>query len=383
MQETQIELATIFDEAKDHNEFEFVITLLNYKSIGSSNAQSNLYEWFEALTSYITQYKLLQGKEKARMAALFYSTFFENSDFYNILGSLCRIRLGFRASSYLFWKTRKLERLLGIGEKEEFILDLLADAGKRNLITFFKENHYPVIRNTFFHSAYSLDDDEYMIHDSGTIVIDGVGKDSFSLNSFFYPLVDNTISFFEAFRDLYRHHFKSYQVDKKIGPNPLGSSGLIIGTPNGLGGIRIPNAVQFFGEWHDSGIWFDDRWGHWAAHNLRINLGSVEEIEISDQLARYENKQRIMDKDEAFNNLLDKISERGRDEELTRAVRLLIKLGDERYQEMDQEQNEYKKQALPQRILPYYEKAVELGSKHFEMGKVHEKIAELQSLLGK
>jgi hypothetical protein len=51
MQDTLDELSQLFDEASSHNEFEFVMTLLNYKSIGSMDAQANLHEWFEAIES--------------------------------------------------------------------------------------------------------------------------------------------------------------------------------------------------------------------------------------------------------------------------------------------------------------------------------------------
>lgn len=374
------ELAQLFEEAKHKNEFEFVMTLLNYKSVGSMEVQANLHEWFEAIDFYKGYYSTFTGKEKTRMAALLYSTFFENSDFYNIIGSLCRINLGYRASSYLFWKTKKNERLLGIGEKENFLIDLLTDADKSEIISFFKEFHYVEIRNSYFHSAYSISESDYILHDSEGILINNVICRSFDLVTFFYPLVDKVILFFEAFQKLYNDHFQSYQQDKQIGSNPLGATGIILGTPNGLGGIRIPNAVQFYGEWCDSGIWFDNRLKFWAAHNLRFNLSSTETLEIADQLTRFEAKTHVFKNDAAFNNLLDVIKDRNRDEEIARAIQILINYGNHKHGEMNREQNLHKKKSLPKGIIPFFQKALELASEKFDVSGLNKRIAELERI---
>ena len=87
MKEAIDEIISLFDEAKRRSEFDFVLTLINYKQIGDRELASNLHEWFEAIEFYISLYNSLHDKEKTRIAALLYSTFFENSDFYNIIGS--------------------------------------------------------------------------------------------------------------------------------------------------------------------------------------------------------------------------------------------------------------------------------------------------------
>lgn len=165
MKETLNDLTALFEEAKQKSEFDFVLTLINYRGMYEKELNINLHEWFDAIEFYKELYRSHQGKKKARMACLLYSTFFENSDFYNIIGSLCRIKLGFKGSSYLFWKTRKYERLLGIGDKQDYLIELLEDSSKQNMITFFEGNHVKQIRNTFFHSAYGLDEEEYHMHD--------------------------------------------------------------------------------------------------------------------------------------------------------------------------------------------------------------------------
>ena len=108
MEETLKELTKLFFDSKSKSEFNFVTTLLNFKMMGDPKLTSNLYEWFDAMEFYIGLYETLkENKERTRIGLLFYSTFQENSDFYNIIGSFCNILLGLKPSSYLFWKTKK------------------------------------------------------------------------------------------------------------------------------------------------------------------------------------------------------------------------------------------------------------------------------------
>ena len=122
------DLASLFEESQAANEFEFILTLMNFK--GMASTEDTLHEWFAAIDMYKGLYAELDGKEKTRIACLLYSTFFENSDFYNILGSLCNISLGYRESTYFFCKTRRQDRLLGTGEKINLVVEILNDCGK-------------------------------------------------------------------------------------------------------------------------------------------------------------------------------------------------------------------------------------------------------------
>lgn len=373
------DLNTLFDEAKNKSEFDFVLALMNYRGMGTHKLTTNLHEWFEAIEFYKQLYENHTGKEKTRIAALIYSTFFENSDFYNIVGSLCRIKLGYKSSSYLFWKTKKYERLLGIGEKQEALFELLFDAGKEGIIDFFKQNQFKEIRNTFFHSAYALSDDEYILHDTEPIYIEGLGISSFNVNDFFYPKVDNVIMFFDRFKQLYLDAFASYTEDKVVTgnfPNPCQIT--IMGAPDGLKGFKIKNAVQLFGDWHDSGIWYDERWDMYAGHNIRFNMPNVETIEIDDQLKRYENKDDIHQSDIEFHNLVEKVSDRKLPPEITRATNLLLKFGSLRQQKMDKEANDFKRRSFPKYILPFYKKAIEIGSHLFDTTPIKKAIEQLE-----
>lgn len=382
MEETIAEIKTLFDEAKDSIEFEFIQTLINYTGMGTKELSSNLQEWFDAIEFYKELYNSKTGKEKTRIGTLLYSTFFENSDFYNILGSLCKIKLGYKGSSYLFWKTKKYERLLGSGEKKNFLLELLEDADKQHLISFFNENHYKEIRHSFFHSAYSLSDEDYIMHDSEPIVINGVGQSCFNVDEFLYPKIENVIQFFDGFKTAYMDSFASYQTDKEVDalfPDPCRAT--ILGSEDGLRGFRIKNSVQIYGKWHDSGIWYDEENDMWAGHNIRFDFANIETIEINDSLTRYENKADITRSDLEFQDLVDKIVERNDPVEVSRATDLLVRFGDVRLQKMIAEENGFKQRNFPKIILPFYRKAVEIGSEIIDMKKVKDNINKLEEFM--
>lgn len=385
MKDTITDLTTLFEEAKQSREFEFVQTLINYTGMGAKELSTNLHEWFDAIEFYKGLYYSHSNKEKTRIGTLLYSTFFENSDFYNILGSLCKIKLGYKGSSYLFWKTKKYERLLGIGEKQDFLLELLEDAGKQNIISFFIDNHFKEIRNSFFHSAYSLSDDqEYILHDSEPIWIGGIGQSSFKVEDFLYPKIESIIQFFDAFKKLYLDSFLSYQADKEVDaqfPNPCKAT--IIGSKGGLKGFRIKNSVQFYGQWHDSGVWYDAQYDMWAGHNIRINFANVETIEIEDSLSRYEKKDDITRSDWEFQNVVDKVIERKQPQEIYRATHLLVKFGDVRLKKMIAETNGFKQRNFPKIILPFYRQAVEVGSQIMDMTQVKKNIETLEEFMAK
>ena len=373
------EVKSLFDEAKQKSEFDFVLTLINYRGMGTHKLTTNLHEWFSAIDFYKSLYFTHSGKEKTRIGSLIYSTFFENSDFYNIIGSLCRIKLGYKGSSYLFWKTKKYERLLGIGEKQDFLVELLDEAEKYEIITFFTENHFKEIRNTFFHSAYSLSDDEYHLHDSDPITIRGVRQYSFNVETFLYPKIESVISFFNTFKGMYLESFDSYKTDKEVHglfPNP--SKIILLGSEDGLKGFKIKDAVQFYGKSHDSGIWYEKEHDMWAGQNIEIYFANIETIEIGEQLSRYEKKAEINLNNAEFVNLVDKVKERNNPQELIRAVNLLAKFGQAKESKMNSEQNEYKKKSYLKFILPYYKKAVELGDNISDLTSLKDRIKELE-----
>ncbi|MEJ0055741.1 MAG: hypothetical protein WDN75_08875 [Bacteroidota bacterium] len=252
----------------------------------------------------------------------------------------------------------------------------LGDADKTSIITFLNDNHVPEIRNSFYHSDYSLSDGEYRIQNSDPI--DGVGY-SFDVETYLYPKIKNVLSFFENFRRLYLNAFASYKEDKEIAglfPNPVKIN--VLGSKDGLRGFRIKDSVQFFGKLHDSGIMYEEKYDMWAGLNIRFNSKNPEAIEISDDLARYEAKTEITRNDAEFMNLVDKVAERGNPDEMGRAITLLVRFGDNRLDKMRKEKNVFKKKSLPKWILPYYERAMEVGAGLFDLSLIEQRMKELE-----
>jgi hypothetical protein len=379
MKESITELEQLFAEAKAKNEFEFILTLINFK--GMDTMYDTLYEWFDALEMYKELYRQFDGKQKTRMACLFYSTFFENSDFYNILGSLCNVSLGYHSSAYFFWKTMKKDRLLGTGEKIGLVSEILDDCNKKHILKFFRDEHHESIRNSFFHAAYSLIEDSYNLYDTPPVTIGGVGVRSFDVKTFLYPTVEKGIEFFDAFKKLFLGSFTTYTSDKIIqGYFPILRDIEIKGTESGLQGFVVKNTAQIYGIWVDSWVMYSKEHDMWQAMNIQFNPGDKEGVEIDERLNRYEKKDKININDTEFNNLGDKIVERNLDNEMKRLIELYLKFGDKKYDDWKAEQNPFKRDILPKSVLPYYEK-VDILNKHLDPKQIRARIKELKEIV--
>ncbi len=154
-----------------------------------------------------------------------------------------------------------------------------------------------------------------------------------------------------------------------------------MGAADGLKGFKIKKSVHFYGESHDSGIWYDEEYDMYAGHNITFNMLNVETIEIDNQLKRYENKDDICQSDVEFHNLTEKISDRKQLNEIARATKLLLKFGSLRHKKMEEVQNPFKKRSFPKYILPFYKKAIEIGSSLFDTRPIKKVIEELEQQL--
>lgn len=378
MEDTLNQIEELFSNAKSKNEFQFLLTILNYKHVASPDEASNLKEWFNALEFYKHLYHEKKDYEKIRIGLLLYSTFFENSDFYNIIGSLCLNALNFGGSSRLFWKTKKQERLLGTGEKIRAIKEKLSDCNYDKLIDFFENIHYEQIRNTFFHSAYGLSGDDYILFDSESIKISGTIHYRVSIENFLIPLIDKVISFFDKFKNEYKKAFEDYTEEKNItGYFPTLKDVVVHGSKEGLKGVTIKKTSQFYDEWHDASILFDETYVFWAATNIVFNFPQEETIEIDETLTRYESKESIKSNSSEFFNLVDKITERGYLKEMERIIELLVKFGNDKYSKWQAEAIMQKKESLKKLALPFYEKFLEIN-KHLDSKEISKRVIELK-----
>jgi hypothetical protein len=382
MEETIEELKRLFEEANVINEFDFVQSLINYRGLGTHKLVTNLYEWFDSMENYVKLYNIqIELKNKVRLGLLIYSTFQENSDFYNIIGSLCNVILGLKPSSYLYWKTKKYERVLGVSEKQGFLLEKLYDSNYPYIIEFFKNNIHTSIRNNFFHSTYSLSNQDFILHETEPVILDGKSYYSLEIETQLFPLIENVIQFFQTFRNEFFKHFESYKVDKEvIGYFPTKCNVTIIGSEQGLQGFKIKNSVQFYGKFHDSGIWYNSETDMFEGHNIVFNSPSIEQIELHEQLNRYNGKDDIHQNDSEFHNAVERVIERSIPDELQFAVQLLLKFGDIRFKKMEAEENPFKKKSFSKFILPFYEKAILIAKGKTDTSELEMKIVQVNQL---
>ncbi|MBL7724752.1 MAG: hypothetical protein JNK27_11415 [Chitinophagaceae bacterium] len=380
MDSTLTEIEKLFLDARTTNEFEFVQTLINNYGMAENQTNTNLFEWFNAIEQYKILYSQLSSVEKARIGLLLYSTFFESSDLYRILGNLSYNKLNLRGSPILYWKTKKGDRLLGTGEKVSN-LTILFEECKLNLLTkFFDETHFQELRNTFFHSAYTFYNEVYFLLDSDPITVNNSRVNQIDINTFLFPAIDRVIQFFDKLKEQYYYHFNSYTEDKNIYGNfPDKKEVIILGSENGLKGFVVKNTAQFYGEWVDSIVSFDTTYKFWFTKNIELNYPRIEDIITDERLTRYEKIDDVRITDEDFNSLTDLIIERGRKNEMERLISLLIKFGDKKYSTMENESNPFKKKGFVKIILHFYQRVISIN-RHLNLKYITERISQLEKL---
>jgi hypothetical protein len=380
MELTLSEIEKLFLEGKITNEFEFIQTLINNYGLAENQTNTNLFEWFNAIEQYKILYGELNSIEKARIGLLLYSTFFESSDLYRILGNLCYNKLNLRGSPILFWKTKKRDRLLGTGEKANNLTILFDECNLTQLTKFFNETFFQELRNTFFHSAYTFYDEKYFLLDSDPIIVNNIKNNQVEINDFLFPAIERVIQFFDKFKQQYFFHFNSYIEDKEIYGNfPDKKEVFILGSENGLKGFIVKNATHYFGQWVDAVVSFDNNYKFWYTKNIELNYPQIEAIITDERLSRYEKIEDIRVTDEDFNSLTDLIIERGYTTEMRRLILLLIKFGDKKYSIMESIENPFKKRGLVKIILHFYRKVLTIN-KELNLKYINERIELLEKL---
>jgi len=343
-------IKTLFQKAKDKDEFNFVCTLIDYKGMGSVKYLSNLPEWFDAIEYYESIFRNEDDKhKKLRIGLLIYSTFFESIDLYNLLGNLARNILGYRGAPYLYWKHDKADRWLGTGEKVSLVTEILTDAEVEEIAEFFNETHIKQIRNTFFHSSYSLEEDEYILQGSEPVYISNVDTSNFSITNFLFPKIERVLEFFHAFKDEYVNQFNSYTTDVDTkGKFPIEMDIKILGSENGLYGFVTP------------GSYIKKENDFWTAMNIVFDSPDETRRFILDELKRFIAKEKIRSYDGSLQHLYEVITERNRTDEKQDLGTVFQRFGDIVNKMAADEDNSFKERDLSKRALSYYQKMLNI-----------------------
>lgn len=339
-----------FAEAKNANEFEFICILINYKGMGSRLSTSNLLEWFDAIEYYKEIFNIETDlSKKLRIGLLLYSTFFESSDMYNILGSLSRIILGFRSTPYLYYKHEKADRWYGTSEKISMVNEILIDSGFEKIEQFFENVHYKQLRNTFFHSAYSIEEDTYQLHDSDSIIIGNTAISNVSISDFLIPKIEKVIEFFDSFKSNYFEHFLSYNTNKNIrGRFPIEMDITVLGSATGLTGFIAGSSI----------IRLENDF--WAAWNITFNQPTEVDRYIAEELNRQIKKESVRSNDGSLQRLYDVITDRNVRTEKENLAKVYGRFAAMFRDKAVQETNSFKETNLCRHSLTYYDKMYEL-----------------------
>jgi hypothetical protein len=345
-------ISSLFVSAKERDEFEFICSLINYKGLGSKYSNSNLYEWFEAIPFYEGLYNAATKlEEKARLGLLIYSTFFESSDLYNILGSLGRVSLGFRSSSYLYFKKGNFERWYGTGEKISMIEEVLIDSGFSEIQDFFTLNHHKSLRNAFFHSSYSFEDKFLLLHDVEPIYIDNLGSKMFSIEEFLFPRVGSILMFFNLFSKEFNNHYTSYISNKIVkGRFPEVMDIEICGSPKGLRGFKAGRSHILL---RDSDFW--------EGMNIRFDFPTEVDRYVMEEIQRFSQKDKINTNDGALERLYEIIQERNIIAEKLQLAIIYLRFATILKDKGLKEENGFKKRDINQRAVLLYNKVPTLN----------------------
>lgn len=282
------ELKRLFQTAQKIDEFQFVNILIGYNGMGDQRVLTHIYEsrvFIEDIKS------LMQGSSnkhtKTRLGLLLYCHIFEMNELYNILGNLLRIAIG-QGWTYIpdlynrynqneLSPTDKLDRLKNLAEQCKFD-ELICEIGQ------LYSNR---IRNAFFHSSYSLIEDDFCIVKGEGMKIGTSTSKIGNIDSFLLPKIDAALDFIENFFLLIDESKLQYTCDKLIqgrfpDPQPI----VILGDPEKglvgfqclLGGAMI-KVGTFYGQ--ENFVY---------AKNIGIHHDTEEVAELKQKLLQYEDK---------------------------------------------------------------------------------------------
>lgn len=162
--ETQNALRNLFVKAKEVDEFEYCCTLLRIRGIEPFGWDS-LYESEELLQDVLTAIKDTEnGKTKKRFIMFAYCHITEMDDLYSVIANLLRIIGGERYSLLPFMLYKLEGRKVKYPEQKIQIIKQLANQIGYSIIgEILDEVVLGSVRNSFYHSDYTLYSDAYNI----------------------------------------------------------------------------------------------------------------------------------------------------------------------------------------------------------------------------
>jgi tetratricopeptide (TPR) repeat protein len=288
------ELFRLFQTAKKVDEFEFVNVLIGFNGMGDQRALTHLYESRAFIKDIKALIEANQNKHsKTRLALLLYGHIFEMDELYNILGNLLRISSGQGLKYVPDLYNRQNKEELTPTEKFSELSQLAEQCHFRELVNGINELYLNRVRNAFFHSAYSLIEDDFCIVKGRGIKIGHSLHNVLSIDDFLIPKINSAITFIENFFDCIDKNKLSYRENKLVqGRLPNLQPVVILGdTIKGLIGFQ-----SLVGSW----VKISNSYGtenFVEAMNIRFSFEPKEITELTKRLLSYEEEKTPVGKD--------------------------------------------------------------------------------------
>ena len=210
------ETERLFETAKSKDEFEYVCALINFNGIGDPRALSHIHESRDLFFQMVELIEKSDNKhEQIRLLLLLYCHIFEMDEFYNIIGNMLRICLGERYGVMLY-NSPTLARELNPSSKLEKLESLSKKAGFELLIDTIRNLYSSPLRNSFFHSSYSLGGDNFYVVSGRELKVNGMTKSVVSLGDYILPITHSTVNIAGHFFNLLRSSRLDYKENKIV-----------------------------------------------------------------------------------------------------------------------------------------------------------------------
>ena len=235
------EVERLFETAKKRDEFEYVCALINFNLMGNVRALSHIHESRDLFFQMVELIDKCDNKHgQIRLLLLLYCHIFEMDEFYNIIGNMMRICDGERYGVMLY-NSQTLKKELNPSNKFDKLESLSKKTGFTLLINTLRNLYSNHLRNSFFHSSYSLSDDNFYVISGKELEVNGVKERMVSLRDYILPLTQSTVNVAGHFFNLLRSSRLDY-MENKIVTGRLEANGVkieIIGHPErGLSGFQ-------------------------------------------------------------------------------------------------------------------------------------------------
>ncbi|WAH38117.1 hypothetical protein [Alicyclobacillus dauci] len=209
-------LSQLFLDARDTDEFEFCCVLLRLRGLQSRGWDSLVESrrLVQDVTGLLNA--PLQDEFKLRMLFLLYCHVCEMNDLYSIVANLLRIVAGERYVIDPFHYELSPSRKPAIypEQKVERITQLAESANRQSVSEIYKYFLVKEVRNAFYHSDYTFDEESLRIVSGGGVIINSVMTREIPFD-WLIPRMQTAINVLFTVLDLMSHHRSGYR-EKKI-----------------------------------------------------------------------------------------------------------------------------------------------------------------------